>query len=182
VLCYPKTRLFDGRTGKQEDYEDNLHLTQDDPCERFAAVIDRLALNNIMNGVIRAEAMRKTRLIPDIMAGDSNLIAALSLSGKFFEVSEYLFYRRMEPGSATRSKSEHDVLLHFDPSGRKPMLYQRWKLLNGYIAGVRDADLPPGTKMRLYRLLLVRARWWRSPLARDIVQAFRWRVRHHPGA
>ena len=53
VLCYPRTRLFDDETGYEEDYDDIGSLLHSDPCERFAAVIDGLRLNNVMNGVAR---------------------------------------------------------------------------------------------------------------------------------
>lgn len=173
VLCYPRTRLFDSEAGTEEDYVDALHLQQDDPVERFAVVINGLSLNNVMNGVARTEAMQKTHLIPDIYCGDQSVIAELSLMGKFVEIPEFLFYRRMDQESATHHKDARDVHLHFDPSGSKPMLFQRWKLLSCFFRGVTESDLPLQTKLRLYRVLLVQARWRRRDLAEDVLEAVR---------
>lgn len=177
VLCYPCTRLFDGIKGTEEDYDDNLHLMQDDPAERFAAVIDRLRLNNVMNGIARTEAMHKTMLIPDIYCGDQVPIAQLALMGKFFEVPEPLFYRRMDSESATHMKSDEEVLKHFDPEGSRPMLFQRWKLFHLFYRAAADSELSGPDKRRVYRVIMTRARWKRHKLARDIVEATRWRWR-----
>lgn len=177
VLCYPRTRLFDDETDYAEDYDDNLHLQMDNPCERFISAIDRLSLNNVMNGMTRTKAIQKTRLIPDIYCGDQVVIAELALMGKFVEIPEFLFYRRMDKASATALKGADDVHRHFDPEGKAAMLFQRWKLLYCFFRAVRESDVDTQQKRRSYRDLAVRARWRRGGLAKDIVEAAQWRWR-----
>ena len=106
VLCYPKTYLFDSDINDAEEYEDNLDLQQEDPVFRFELLIDRVRLNNAMNGVIRAEALRNTRLHMAFWSSDWNLLAELVLQGKFIELPARLFYRRINAQSHSSLQTE----------------------------------------------------------------------------
>ena len=86
VLSYARTRVFDMEIADAKDYEDNLDLQQDDPVSRFEHLLDRISLNNVMNGVVRADALRKTQLQHGFWGSDFNLVAELVLQGKFIEV------------------------------------------------------------------------------------------------
>ena len=64
-------------------------------------VIDNLRLNSIMNGILRSDAVRSSQLIIPFLASDSCLMAEITLYGKILEISDYLFYRRMDEESST---------------------------------------------------------------------------------
>lgn len=177
ILCYPRTRLFESDLHAATDYEDKLDLMQDDPCERFIALLRNIRLNNIMNGVMRAEPLKATPLIADIFCGDRNPMADLVLQGKFHELPEYLFYRRMDEQSATHRKSADEVLAHFDPKMKKPLRNQFVKGLMLYFQSVRKAAIPAGTKLRLYRFLLRRARRNRDVIGREMWESMTRRGR-----
>ena len=54
---------------------------------------------NAALGVIRTDALRQTHLVPRYSGGDFRLMAELSLLGKFVEIPEPLYVRRIHQGS-----------------------------------------------------------------------------------
>lgn len=168
VLCYAKTRLFDPKTNYQQDYEDDLNLQQQSAAERFRKFFQNSRLNNIMNGVIRSDALRRTRLYQNYIGADVNMIAELSLYGKFYEIPEYLFYRRMDPESATKLKSMEQIWRYYDPEGKKRMVFQNWKYYLGLLGPALKAPIPLREKQQVAMHVLQRAIWARKSLGQDI--------------
>ncbi len=174
VLAYPRTRLVYGGSTPAEDYIENLDLDQESACERFKLLLKRIRLNNVMNGLIRSRALRRTPLIKPYYSSDTVLMAEVVLYGKFVEVPEYLFYRRMDSKAATAMKSEDEVLEHYDPKKRKPMMFQNWKHSAGTWGAVWRAPLPIAEKFCLYPYALRRGIQDRNELAGDIREAMRY--------
>lgn len=171
VLAYPRTRLFRESISDGEDYEDGVDIRDVNALVRFEQMIDRLKLNNIMNGVMRAAPLRHTCLIKPYFASDCVLMAELALYGKIAEHPEFLFYRRMDEKTATKLKSAEEVLRHYDPQLKNPMLFQSWKEMLGYFAAVARSPLPLHHKFAAYGRLMRRVNWRRNHLAADIVEA-----------
>jgi hypothetical protein len=74
-------------------------------------------------GVIRREALRKTRLMVGCALGDFVLLAELVMLGKAVEVRERLLRLREHPGNAARLFSDHRKLLAWcDPSAASKRL------------------------------------------------------------
>src|SRR5215831_532795 len=44
ALCYPRAYLVDATGGNKDEYNDVLHLVQDDPVERYLALTQRIQL------------------------------------------------------------------------------------------------------------------------------------------
>ena len=100
VLAYTKTEFIDG-DGKAIDLEDpGWQLLSDDPADRLAYAIQAGHFVNAILGVIRTDALRRTHLEPAHRGGDYRLMAELALLGKFVEVPEYLYERRVHVGSS----------------------------------------------------------------------------------
>ena len=97
VLAYLRTLLLLwGPDGEEvvSEYINNLNIEDDRPSDRFRKYLDRERINNVMHGVIRASALRKTSLIRPLPGSDISMIAELSLLSKFIEIPEPLFARR----------------------------------------------------------------------------------------
>ncbi len=174
VLSYPRARLFRDHPDDGEDYDDNLDLQDESPCTRFCAFMENIRLNNVMNGVIRRDALARTALIKTFFSSDMSLMAEVAILGKFIEVPEYLFFRRMDEQTATRLKSEEEVLRHYDPDLRNPMLFQHWKIHYEYLSAALRAPVAFGEKLCLLNRMLRQVVWDRGPLASDMVQAVRF--------
>lgn len=180
VLVYPRTRLFRITVADGQDYEDGVDIRDENPVVRFERMIAQLALNNIMNGVMRSAALRRTRLIKPFFASDCVLMAELALYGKILEYPEFLFYRRMDEKTATKLKSAEELLRHYDPQLKNPMLFQEWKVMREYFAAVVRSELPLRQKITAYSGLIRRVRWRRNALGADVLQAIRRSVQRNP--
>ena len=179
AVCYPKTKLVYG-PNETEDYEDNLDLQQESAEIRFLACIDRLRLNNVLNGLIRSEALHRTKLHGAYLGADLNMMAELSLYGKFVEVPEPMLYRAMDKNTASRYHTANDVIRMYDPGGERSALFQSWRFHMDRFAIVQRAPLPAGTKLRLYRRILQMMAWDRRSLFDDMAEAG-WLIRGSNG-
>src|SRR5262249_10793675 len=99
VLAYPRTQ-FINEAGVPLNVEDpGWNLQSDEAHERFRYVIFAGHWANAVVGLVRLSALAQTRLFPAYAGGDFRVLAELSLLGKFCEIPEKLFLRRLHAGS-----------------------------------------------------------------------------------
>jgi len=117
VLCYPKTQLVDARGEKLSEYEDNLHLMQDQARLRFLELYRRIGLCQAHLGLLRRDAMQRTRLIWTHQASDVDFLGEMALLGKFYLLPDILFFRRFHPTSSSwaRDNAERQKA-YYDPN------------------------------------------------------------------
>lgn len=169
ALCYPKSFVVEGDSEPQP-YEDNLHLMQDDPADRFLTLIERIGLAHQHLGVIRTSCLGRTHLLAPHPGSDIVMLAELTLYGKFYELPERLFYRRFHPKSGSwRRTSETHQRLHYMAANAKRMRFLEWRRHLGYLSTVRSAPVPLPSKLRIYRHVLRGMRWNRDKLFGEIV-------------
>lgn len=169
VLCYPRTRWIKGDV--VTDGDKNLALLEDDASSRYARFLASVRLNDFMQGVIRTAALRNTHLMGNYFSSDTNLMAELTLYGKFYKLSEYLYYRRMDPSSATAAQENAELIKHYHPSGTRLMLFQNWRMHLSRFPGVWRAPQSVKCKLTVCKHL-IRQMWWARPhLVADIQQA-----------
>lgn len=171
VLAYPRSKLIDAQGEVLSEYEDRLHLTSSRPSERFSQLFQRLRLCNPMYGLIRAHLLRRTALMGNYIAGDIPMLAELSLYGQFWEVPEFLFYRRFHPQASTSIKSAVQLSHFYDPRTDHRRSLIEWKHLRAHLRAVRRAPVGLVEKMRLARFLLRLTLWRRNALARELAGA-----------
>lgn len=178
VLAYPKTKFIDERSNVISEYHDDMHLQSPRASERFAQVFDRLGYVNIIYGLMRAGILRQTGLLRKFPGGDIPLVAELSLYGKFHEIPEFLFFRRLH---ATASSSYRDNVSRtqefFDPRTKGKVSLRQWQHLWTHARSVMHAPLGVAEKMRLYVFILRMVNWRRGALARELIGAARYVAR-----
>jgi glycosyltransferase involved in cell wall biosynthesis len=184
VLCYPKTMICDADGVPREPYEDNLHLMEDNPADRFINLLARIGLCHQHLGLIRRDALARTALLGDHIACDTNLLAELSLYGKFYEYPERLFFRRLHPGSSSWKKNwqkdkdaEEHQLDFTDPRRVLGVRYHLWRRHLAFLSAVHRAPLTGRDRRRLYAFLARGMVWDRGPLAAELVSGVRQRLR-----
>jgi glycosyltransferase involved in cell wall biosynthesis len=166
ALCYPKACLIDADGGNPRPYDDNMHLVQDDPADRFTTLIGEIRLVHQHLGLIRTSCLRRTQLLGAHLGSDYNLLAELSLYGKFYELpGEPLFYRRFhdKSGSWNRADTKH-AAKHYHGTGKHRGGRTKWPGHVGLLKAVGRAPLPLRSKARLYPVLLKRMMWDRAEL------------------
>jgi len=156
VLAYPKTKLLDEEGGviSESEYEDGLHLTSPRASERFIKLIRRLGLCNAVYGLIRASELRKTALLGSYVGSDGPLLAELTLYGKFFEIPEYLFYRRRHPAAFSSQQDVKKLLQFYEPQTKRRTPLIAWHHLIAHLTAVNRAPVSIGEKIRLHHFLI----------------------------
>ena len=172
VLAYPKTRFIDEHGRVISDYDDRLHLQSPRPSERFRQVLERLARCNAMYGLMRADVLKRTGLFGDFLNSDVVFQAELSLYGTFWEVPEFLFYRRFHSGAASNMNRAQIYAFYF-PDDPHRMRMRDWRHLWEYLRAVKRAPLGISEKLRLHLVLVRLAVGSRGRLARDLFGASR---------
>jgi len=177
ILVYPKTKLIDERGQIIADYEDNLHLQAARASERFVQLCLRLGLVNAIYGLIRAKTLKKTELIRNFIHADTVLLAELTLQGKFWEIPEALFYRRLHSSAYSSYKSVDQRQEFYDPESKGRIAFIQWRCLLAYWRSVFRTPIPIDEKMQLGVFLTRKAYWSHSELTGEIVAAMQQTIR-----
>ena len=128
VLCYPKTRLIGPDGATLSDYNDMLHLVDASPRMRFRELYRLIGLCNAQLGLIRRDAMLKTRLIARHHASDTDFLGELALLGKFWLIAEVRFFRRIHPDASSwaRTDTEHQRKF-YEPGSKVGLGMHTWR-------------------------------------------------------
>ncbi|MGH8595642.1 MAG: glycosyltransferase family A protein [Gammaproteobacteria bacterium] len=171
VLAYPKAAMLSSRTGAAADaegYDDNLNIEDDRPATRFIRYLNGERLNNVMNGVIRAAALRQTALHLRLPGSDISMMAELILRGKFVEIPERLFVRRLDP-ETTDILMNHSASRSLGYPGR-PNNVQRVRLHSYRFVTTLWAPIALSEKLRVWLYLLRRVAWLRGRAVRKLMR------------
>lgn len=170
VLCYPKTRLVgpDGET--LSDYNDLLHLVDDSPRVRFRELYRLLGLCNAQLGLIRRDAMLKTRLMAQHHASDADFLGELALLGKFWLLPEVRFYRRFHPEASSwaRTDAEHQRK-YYDPTSTADRGMHAWQRILFQFGMVWRSPIGVSDKVSLMVDVGRWTRYKRHVLARELM-------------
>lgn len=182
VLAYPHFVPIDtsGNRGPVEDPRPELSSL--DPAIRFKRVIWQEKIwrrNNTypIFGVIRAEAIRKTRLHGGYTGSDRVFLAELALQGRFHEVPEALFGYRFHDQQSMALEGSGGLLGHaregwFDPSRADVITFPAWRRSSEYATAVLRSPLRGSEKLRCLGVLgsWVVSGYWKR-LVRDLAVA-----------
>lgn len=154
VLAYPRTVLIDEHDTVLGPYADRLDLPDPRAWRRVGELMARFSLCNPVFGVIRTEVLRRTGLIRPYPSSDVTLLAELAARGRFHEVPEPLFHRRIHPGSSRQGRGPDrralpGVAAWFDPRGRTSVRAPRLRLTVRTVRALLGTgdDLGPGTRL-----------------------------------
>lgn len=141
--------------------------------QRFRSVL--LGTGNLdVFGLMRADAMRKTRLQRPYYGGDKVFIAELSLLGRFKEIPETLFFSRVHPEGSGARKSVAQQQEFINPKGPRRFAFTRLKLLKAHVCAVLRADLGIRDRTRCFiviLLYLLQHRKWKHIVRRTFTRA-----------
>jgi glycosyltransferase involved in cell wall biosynthesis len=170
VLCYPHTTLVDARGDVLLDYEDNLELSDPSPRKRFLDMYRLLGLCHAQLGLIRREAMLRTRLFAGHLACDADFLGEMALLGKFRLLPQIRFYRRMhaESSSWARADLRHQRGFYGLTAGKG---LHTWRRLGFQFGAVTRSPLPWAEKLPLMGDVGRWARQGRHVLLPELAQA-----------
>ena len=173
ILSFSKTVIIDENGNRVKIYDDKLNLNSPDPVRRFKGFIFRSAGEcNAVFGLIRSSLLEKTPLIGNYNGSDIILLANLALLGKFYEISEELFYRRDHPGTSGRANpTASKEAAWFDPMKKSKIVFPTWRRLLEYIRIIVRSELILFEK-GCCLMHMVRPVWWSIPELKNEIETF----------
>jgi hypothetical protein len=131
-------------------------------------VLRRLGLVNMMQGLVRRDALMRTGLMERYLGSDMVLVAELALHGRFHQLDERLFYRRMHREAFSGLGSLDEKVAYMVPSqkGRAQLYY--WRHYAGYLRAIRRGPLSLRQKAVLVGRVARRAVGARGALIEEI--------------
>lgn len=176
VLAYGRTNIIDEHGNVTERYDDKLSLIQDKPSDRFIACLLNIGLQNLMYGLIRRDALAHTARLKGYLAADINLIGELALYGKFIEIPEQLFSRRMHPDCSSWDRKDAERQKNFwDPSKRK-LVMQTWRSVFEYYKATLKAPISWQEKISVCHFLLRHTYWRRTRMWTELNDLVRYGI------
>jgi glycosyltransferase involved in cell wall biosynthesis len=131
--------------------------------------LDLIATNHAcisVFGLMRATALRRTRLIGSYAASDHVLLAEMALQGRFLRIGDDLLLHREHADRFTRRlKAQQERGAWFDTSQSGPS-FPNWRLLREYTRAVLQCPLSPRNKARCLVEVL---RWLKWGAARLLI-------------
>jgi glycosyltransferase involved in cell wall biosynthesis len=149
VLCYGRTVLIDEDGRQLRDFDDRLDLRAPRATDRFWLAAERIRLVNVLQGVMRTDAVRRAGGLRSFVGSDVVLVLILTLYGHFHELPDQLFYRRLHPGAFSSLKSMESRLKFVDPAADRKVYFHTWRNALEYHRGILRAPLSPAEKIRL---------------------------------
>jgi glycosyltransferase involved in cell wall biosynthesis len=148
-VAYPRTKLIDAEGKIISDFEERLHLMDERPSVRWRGVLKNIRLGNLHYGLNRADEFRKTGLLRNYNGGDFPLIAEMSLYGKFYELQDAFFYRRIHEEASSAMKSSTEIMAFYDPSKNEKLFLYNWVHLGAYLRSAVRAPISFSEKLRI---------------------------------
>ncbi|MDZ4722478.1 MAG: glycosyltransferase family 2 protein [candidate division Zixibacteria bacterium] len=169
VLVYGRTKLMDEQGIIFQEYDDRLDLRDSSSSERFIKFMLNVRLANALAGLIRIDQLRQTRFLGNHIASDITLMGELALRGKYFELPEFLFFRRVGKQSSTLNKSLEELKKFYDPLSKKRIALIYWRLNWEHFHSVARVSMDSKEKLKLFFFLTKHVFWDRQKLATELL-------------
>jgi glycosyltransferase involved in cell wall biosynthesis len=161
VLVHSWTAMIDGSGAVTEALEYPLATSSPRPPERFRSLLFDSGGDDD-GGVMRTAVLRRIAKKDSYHHSDRTIIAELSLHGRFYQVPDWLYFRRDHPDRAERAcPTMRSRCANMDPRRadrlRHPAVRLYGEYVWAYIGAVRHAPLSPADRRECYRYL---AQWF----------------------
>ena len=169
AVCYPKVVIVDADGREEGRFEDQLHLMQDDPVERFLGVINHIKLVNHHLGLLRTDCIRRTTLFGKHVSADTGFSAELSLYGKYYQVNKHQFFRRFHADSSSWKRTdEEQQARRFHAANVRKLPFNTWRYHWAFSRAVFRSPLGAAAKLRLLGRIGRGMFWDRAALASEV--------------
>lgn len=160
TLCQTAVAIMDEDGQVFDHWRPSVDLTAPQPQTRLHRLIWSLGEPHGLYGVMRSDALRRTRLMRSFLGTDRVLLAELVLQGPIWQLPEVMHhYRapRLLPRAATEPAPgaiRPSVIL--DPANRGRLPLRTWRLVYEHLALIAGARLGPRHKTWLMADVLAR--------------------------
>ncbi|MBN1479375.1 glycosyltransferase [candidate division KSB1 bacterium] len=182
ILAYPKTKIIDENDEEIAEYDDGIHLKSLSAAGRFLQFMYCVGECNAVFGLLRSDGLKKTRLIGNYIGADVCLLAELSLLGRFYEIPDYLFFRRHHSEASSAKKDVQSQLLFYDPAKNKRFVLPKWRHFFEHYKSIKRVDIPATQKilpaLYIFGSLIVDNKTYRRELAGALKRVLRSGTSH----
>jgi glycosyltransferase involved in cell wall biosynthesis len=179
VAAYTKSIFIDEAGNRLQSYNPGWDLRSDRAFDRMRIVILRgghWVNADPLLGVMRIDALRKTRLTPRYQGGDKRPIGELSLIGKIVEVPDHLLLRRRHAAASNTNNphtSKYDAagvawMTEFFKGSSLQIRLPSWTLLADHSLSVWRSHLSPSDKLKLGGVVIRACGWQRHFLLTEL--------------
>ena len=168
VLAHSWTAKVDGSGAVIKALEYPLNTASPRAPERFRSLLF-VSGGDDDYGVVRTEVLRRTAMKESYHHADRTIIAELSLYGRFYQVPDWLYFRREHADRAERAHpSMRGRCANMDPRRadrlRHPAVRLYGEYIWAYVKAIHRAPLPATDKRECYRYL---AEWLATRVRSD---------------
>ena len=178
ILCYPKTIIINEHGEHIQKYFDGFNLRSLRPHERFERYHNLVRYGHgchPLYGLIRAKTLKMALPMGSYPSSDLVLLGELALHGEFYEIPEYLFFKRDHPNTSVRAhQAFRERIAWYDPAKKGQLHLTRWKWLFDYLAAIRRVQMSWNEKVRCYIQMAKWLLWNWIWLAKDLIKAVSW--------
>ena len=158
ILCYSKTGHINEHGKIVGSYTHNCRFDSPKSNELLGDLISMRSPSwVIIFGLTRSSSLKKTQLFGDYIGVDRNLLAELALFGRFYELSDYLFFRR-EHDQAYSNKCFANYHEQLDwwvkTSSRARFHFPYWRIFLEYFKSVKKIPLKWSERQLCYYRVL----------------------------
>ncbi len=173
VLCHARAKEIDACGKHQQTYEFPLRADADEAYVRFRELVTKPHPATAVFGLIRREILARTGLIGNFVSSDRALLAHLALYGKFYEIDEPLFLRRVHADNSIWLSKRSTLLSWYDPSQDGRIHFPHWRLATEYAKVTRIAPMKTSDRLRCLAAIAAYAKVKRGDLLTDLTDGAR---------
>jgi glycosyltransferase involved in cell wall biosynthesis len=168
VLAFGRTCLIEDDGRELGVFDRDFAVEDERPHERFRRVCHELSINNAQSGLIRMDALRRTRLDRLYPSGDLVLMAELAMQGKWRLIDEVLLYRRAGAQHFTAMRTSSELNEMFRPGAASELPFLNLRRHADFIGSALASPAAPGERLRAAMAALKGLYWDRRGVREDI--------------
>jgi glycosyltransferase involved in cell wall biosynthesis len=161
VLVHSWTAKIDTEGALTAAFEYPMSTSSPQAPERFRSVLFDSGGDDDY-GVMRIDVLRRSAMKESYYHADHTIVAEIALHGRFYQVPDWLYFRREHPDQNGRASLRRRCV-NLDPRRASQLRHPVPRLFAeyvwGYVAAIRRAPLSPDERRECYRHL---SRWLRS--------------------
>jgi glycosyltransferase involved in cell wall biosynthesis len=158
VLVHSWTAMVDESGAVTKAFKYPLNTASQWAPERFRSLLFDSGGDDDY-GIIRTEVLRRTAMKESYHHADRTIVAELSLYGRFYQVPDWLYFRRDHADRAERAcPTMRSRCVNMDPRRADPLRHPAVRLYGeyiwGYVSAIRRAPLSGAERRECYRYLM----------------------------
>lgn len=170
ALACTRTIFVDESGATMRPYDEVQALQHAGAFDRFRAAFEQDSWCNAVYGLARRDTLARTGLLGAFPASDKALLVELAMHGRFLEVPEPLFFRRIHPGAYSYGVSSDRDREFYTPesSKRSAPMSRAWRHRIENARAVARSPASVTDKIRMLAHISRRAWWQRRELLSEV--------------